>query len=59
MREFGPHAARRKPWTKALSPANIKEFDEIIVQKSRELLEVLAKRQGQTIDLSHWMSLYG
>lgn len=59
VREFTAHAARRRPWTKALSPVNIKQYDEVVVQKSRELIEELAKRQGETIDLSHWMNLYG
>ena len=35
---------------------NIKEYDEVVVQKSRELMEELAKRQGETIDLSQWIA---
>lgn len=59
MRDLVAHGARRKPWTKAMSPANLKGYEETIVQKTNELIEELSKREGQTVDFSHWTSLYG
>ncbi|KIP08448.1 hypothetical protein PHLGIDRAFT_23489 [Phlebiopsis gigantea 11061_1 CR5-6] len=59
LQDFSVHAARRKPWTKAMSPVNSKNFDPIIVQKARELMEELAKHQGQPVNIAHWMMLYG
>lgn len=58
MRDFTAHAARRKPWTKAMSPANLKAYDQTVIQKTHELIEELSQRQGQIVDISHWVNLY-
>lgn len=58
IRDFATHAARRKPWTKAMSPVNLKGYDHIVIQKTHELIEALLQRQGQTVDVSHWINLY-
>jgi len=38
------------------STASIKNYEEIVMRKTRELIEQLEKIAGQEIDLSMWMS---
>ncbi|EGN94651.1 hypothetical protein SERLA73DRAFT_187691 [Serpula lacrymans var. lacrymans S7.3] len=52
------HARRRRPWNRALSTASLKDYEESIVLRSRELLDALGKRQGQVMDMSMWMTFF-
>jgi cytochrome P450 len=52
------HKRRRKTWDRAFSTASIKNYEEIVTRKARELIEQLEKRAGQEIDLSMWMSYF-
>ena len=44
VREWHEHAARRKPWTKAMSTAALKWYDALLVEKLHELVEGLETR---------------
>lgn len=41
-----------------MSTSALKGYEPIIRAKTNELLEELAKRQGETVNLSQWMDLY-
>lgn len=59
LRDFIIHGARRKPWVKAMSTAQLKGYEPIIRMKTHELVDQLSKRVGTTVDMSHWMNLFG
>ena len=42
-----------------MSSSALKGYHPIVHTKTGELLEELSKRQGETIDISYWLSLYG
>ena len=49
---------RRKPWDRSFSSAGLKNYEEIVIRRSRELVEQFEKRDGEEIDLSMWMSCF-
>lgn len=55
MRDFTEHSKRRKLWNKAVTPAAIKEYGELLKGVVHELVESLEKRQGEVVDISAWM----
>ncbi|KAI0812689.1 cytochrome P450 [Irpex lacteus] len=59
IKDFDLHAIRRKPWTRALAPGALKDYEEIIMSKTGLLMEKLAERVRQDVDISAWMSYYG
>ncbi|KIM78409.1 hypothetical protein PILCRDRAFT_11126 [Piloderma croceum F 1598] len=52
------HKRRRKTWDRAFSTAAIRNYEEIVVRRARQLVEQFEKRAGQDIDLSTWMSFF-
>ena len=50
------HKRHCKTWDRVFSTASIKNYEEIVMRKTRELIEQLEKIAGQEIDLSMWMS---
>ena len=42
-----------------MSVAALKEYEDSLIVKVRELVEELRKRQNVTIDISAWMSFFG
>ena len=58
MRDPFEHKRRRKTWDRAFSTAAIKNYEEIVVKRARELVEQFEKRAGHEIDLSMWMSYF-
>ncbi len=59
IKDFDVHAIRRKPWTRALAPGALKDYEEIVMSKTGLLMEKLTERVGQDVDISAWMSYYG
>ena len=61
LRDWTEHAARRKPWARGLSIAAVKDYDNIVTEKTAELLDALMEREtkGEVVDMSAWMSYYG
>jgi cytochrome P450 len=55
IRDPVEHKRRRKTWDRGLNAAAIKNYNEIIVKRVRELVEHFGERAGQEIDLSKWM----
>ncbi|EKM52361.1 uncharacterized protein PHACADRAFT_148937 [Phanerochaete carnosa HHB-10118-sp] len=58
IRDFSVHAARRKPWARAMSSAALKGYEPILQMKTLELMEELSKRHREKIDISHWTNLF-
>ncbi|KII88389.1 hypothetical protein PLICRDRAFT_54227 [Plicaturopsis crispa FD-325 SS-3] len=58
LRSPAEHARRRKPWNRAFASAALKDYQEIVIQKSRELIGVLSSRRSEVVDLSIWMSYF-
>ena len=52
------HKRRRKTWDRAFSTAAIRNYEEIVVRRARQLVEQFEKRAEQEIDLSMWMSYF-
>src|ERR1700733_10951682 len=52
------HKRRRKTWDRAFSTAAIRNYEEIVVRRARQLVEQFEKRAGHEIDLSMWMSYF-
>jgi cytochrome P450 len=52
------HKRCRKTWDRGMSTASIKNYDEILTRKARELVEQSEKRVGQEVDLAMWMGYY-
>ena len=59
LRDYNVHGSRRKAWTLAMSTSALKDYEHIIREKTNELMDGLSKYQGETVDLSHWMNLFG
>lgn len=60
QRDFVQHAARRKPWVRALNTDAVKEFEGDIREKVKQLVKELEARskRGDTIDISMFMSCF-
>ncbi|CAL1708270.1 unnamed protein product [Somion occarium] len=54
IRDFVEHAARRKPWTKAMSISAMKGYSEYLTKTVDELVQALEVRQE--VDISDWMT---
>jgi cytochrome P450 len=52
------HKQRRRLWDRAFNTAAMKNYDEIIIRRVRELINQFEHRAGQEVDLSMWMSFF-
>lgn len=52
------HQRRRKPWSRAFNTAALKNYEDIIVKRSRELIGQFDKRLGTVLDLNDWMGFF-
>ncbi|KAJ7097746.1 cytochrome P450 [Mycena belliarum] len=58
-RDLTLHAAARKAWTRAFSPAAIRGYEPILIRRVAQLAEALAgKGEGGVVDLSRWLSFF-
>ena len=53
------HAARRRTWNRAMNSAALKDYDGIVKAKVTELMDALAQRVTQTLDISQWFGFFG
>lgn len=58
IRNPDQHVPRRKVWNRAFSATSLKEYDSILIRRSRELVAELSKRQLETVDISKWMEYF-
>ncbi|KAJ7172027.1 high nitrogen upregulated cytochrome P450 monooxygenase 2 [Mycena filopes] len=51
------HTARRRVWNRAMTSAAIREYDQLLVKRARQLVCRLDEQNG-TLDLVHWFNLF-
>ena len=56
IRDYPEHAARRRLWNRGTSAALTKIYTRSLVRVVDEFLQALMERQGQKLDISHWLS---
>ena len=49
------YAERRRPWTKGMSTAAIKDYEELLKGVLKELLAALEKKHGEPVDIAKYM----
>lgn len=59
IRDWDEHAARRKPWSRAMNGPAVNAYMDPMRGKIDELLDVFSKHQGETVDMAFWMTLFG
>ena len=52
------HAQRRKPWARGLSTAALKDYEPDMIKRTAQLVDLLLKKDGQTIDLSETIKFF-
>ena len=57
-RDPSVHARRRRPWNRAFNTTSLKEFQPIIVNRARQLVDILRARRGQVVDIAEWISFF-
>ena len=55
LRDPQEHARRRRPWNRAFSPTALKGYTPIILRRTSQLTDALAKHVGE-VDLAQWFS---
>ncbi|TCD71757.1 hypothetical protein EIP91_005523 [Steccherinum ochraceum] len=55
MVDFAQHAQRRKLWNKAVTPAAIKDYAEMLKGVLADLVRAFEERKGEIVDISAWM----
>ncbi|KAI0067779.1 cytochrome P450 [Artomyces pyxidatus] len=67
MRHTGEHARRRRPWNRAFTGSALKDYEDIVTKRSRQLaerLDGLIHSQGElpgsgaVLDLGAWLSYF-
>ena len=55
LRDPREHARRRRPWNRAFTPTALKGYTPIILRRTSQLTDALAKHVGE-VDLAQWFS---
>jgi cytochrome P450 len=58
IRDPTEHARRRKPWVRAFTTTALRDYEEIVGNSCRVLIDALEKRQGEILDIAAWMSYF-
>ncbi|CAL1712458.1 unnamed protein product [Somion occarium] len=59
IRDPALHNRRRRPWTRALNTASVKEFQPLIAKRVKQLVDRLEQQSSsKEIDLSQWISYF-
>ncbi|CDO73447.1 hypothetical protein BN946_scf185013.g82 [Trametes cinnabarina] len=51
------HLRRRKPWNRAFNVASLKDFEPLVANRTRQLVDLLGSKKGE-VNLSKWFSWY-
>lgn len=57
-RDHAYHMQRRRPWARAFNVNSLKEYEPHIEKRAQQLVDELAKRQGEVVDLTEWVSFF-
>ena len=59
IRDMSVHAQRRRTWTRGMNSSAMKYYEGIVKNTTDDLLTALRKREGESLDISAWMSFFG
>ncbi|GJE89584.1 cytochrome P450 [Phanerochaete sordida] len=57
-RDHAYHMQRRRPWNRAFNINALKEYEPLIAGRVHQLVDALAKRQGQVVDIGQWIGFF-
>ena len=52
------HLQRRRSWTRGMSPAALKGYEEIVARRARLLVKRLEDQGGRAVVLGEWMNFF-
>ena len=52
------HLQRRRPWTRGLGPAALKDYEAIVAARASQLAHRLEEQHG-TVNLGRWLNYFG
>jgi cytochrome P450 len=52
------HSQLRRPWNRSLNGPSLKDYDQVVTENARQLVDELDKRRAGQVDISMWMSLF-
>jgi cytochrome P450 len=52
------HSQLRKPWNRSFNGPSLKDYEQVVTEKARELVHELDKRRAVPVDISMWMDLF-
>jgi cytochrome P450 len=59
LRDQALHTARRRPWARGMNSASMKYYEELAKSTVSDLITAFSQREGETIDISQWMTFFG
>lgn len=59
IRDLAHHHERRGVWTRAMNSANVKYYEEPLRDCLENFVTSLSERQGETVDLTEWITFFG
>lgn len=59
LRDMALHTVRRRPWARGMNSASMKYYEELVRSTVGDLLTGLRQREGETVDISRWMTFFG
>ena len=60
MRDVALHAKQRRDWDKGFNGSALKEYEQLFIKRTQELLGNLESRArlGSPVDISQWMKYF-
>jgi len=60
VRDIALHAKQRRAWDKGFGGGALKDYDQLLIKRTQELLANLESRirLGETVDISRWMKYF-
>jgi len=60
VRDIALHAKQRRAWDKGFSGGALKDYEQLLIKRTQELLANLESRirLGETVDISRWMKYF-
>ncbi len=50
------HTVRRKRWARGLNGLALKEYEESLLNRTKQLVEQLESTEGEVVDFASWMN---
>ena len=59
IRDLAHHHERRRLWTRAMNSTNMKHYEDPLRNCLNDFVTSLSERQGETVDLTEWVTFFG